>query len=60
MKIKELRMQKGYRQQDIAKMLDMSIHTYRSKEKGRRGFKVKELLRLEKIFQVSISKMFED
>jgi transcriptional regulator with XRE-family HTH domain len=57
-KVKEIREAKGITQEAIAKELGITQASYSYKENGKRGFKPKELLLLEKILNVSIREMF--
>lgn len=57
-RVKEIREAKGISQEAIAKKLGITQASYSYKENGKRGFKPKELLLLEKIFKVSIREMF--
>lgn len=55
MKVREYREKLGYSQKEIAEMFGITQQAYSYKEIGQRGFKVNELLQLEKILKVSIS-----
>ena len=56
--MKEIRESMGLSQEEVAKKLDITQAAYSYKENEKRGFKPKELLLLEKIFNVSIREMF--
>lgn len=58
--IKSIRERLGIRQDDLAKILNISASTLSNKEAGRRHFTVEEVLKLEKILNVSVSEMFKE
>ena len=60
MKLKEYRINKGYTQEDMARILGITQQSYSNKEAGKRGFNTKELLILQKILGVNISDIYED
>ena len=60
MKLKEYRMNKGYTQEDMARILGITQQSYSNKEAGKRGFNAKELLILQKILEINISDIYED
>lgn len=60
MKVKEYREAKGITQMQIAEILGIKQGTYADKENGKRGFRAKELLILEKVLDASISELFAE
>lgn len=60
MNVKEYREAKGYTQEQVAKKLGIKQNTYSDKERGKSGFTVDELLKLEIILGASISELFKD
>ncbi len=57
--MKELRINKGYTQEYMAKMLNIKQSSYCLKENGHRSFKIKELLKLQEIFKVSLDDLLK-
>ena len=57
--MKELRINKGYTQEYMAKMLNIKQSSYSLKENGYRSFKIKELLKLQEIFKVSLDDLLK-
>lgn len=53
-RIKELRKRFGYTQDELAELLDITTAHVRSMESGRRGISVELLVKMKKIFNVSI------
>lgn len=60
MRVKEFRLNSGLTQEQVAKILGINQPTYNRKEKGVRSFNVEELLKLEILFNVTISDMFKE
>lgn len=59
MNVKEYRLKKGYTQEYMANILNISRTSYCKKENGKRGFKVKEILILQKILGTSFEELFQ-
>lgn len=55
--MKEIRTNKGYTQEYIAKKLNIKQSTYSLKEAGKRKFTIAEILELREIFQVSLEEL---
>ncbi|NME65662.1 helix-turn-helix transcriptional regulator [Clostridium cadaveris] len=50
--LKSLRIKRGYRQKDIAKVLKINTNSYTKKENNNNPFTVEELILLKKIFNM--------
>lgn len=59
-KVIELRKNKGYRQEDMAEILDISLSSYIRKENGRTQFLLREIAILTKEFEKPFSYIFSD
>ena len=57
MRIKEIRLNKGYYQRDIACILGISQNTYSDKETGKTNFTVSEIKMLRKMFNVTYEEL---
>ena len=57
MRIKEIRLSKGYHQRDIACILGISQNTYSDKETGKTNFTVSEIKMLRKMFNVTYEEL---
>lgn len=57
-KIKVLRAIKGATQEDVAKMLGITLSTYCKKENSKTEFTLKEAYKLAKYFDCSIEEIF--
>ena len=53
-RLKELRVEKGYTQQDVANAIMCATSTYAHYEKDERGIDTDTLINLSKLFKVSI------
>ncbi|HFL3696514.1 helix-turn-helix domain-containing protein [Clostridioides difficile] len=58
-RLKELRLEKGYTQQQLATYMGMSQTTYSDKEKGRTPFTVPEFERLYKFLGEEVLELLE-
>ena len=57
MRVKEIRLNKGYYQRDIAFILGISQNTYSDKEIGKTNFTVSEIKMLRKMFNVTYEEL---
>ena len=57
MRVKEIRLNKGYYQRDIAFILGISQNTYSDKETGKTNFTVSEIKMLRKMFNVTYEEL---
>lgn len=57
-KLKGLRVEKGYIQEDIAKLIGMSLTSYQRKESGATQFTANELIRIAEVLKIDISEIF--
>lgn len=57
-KLKGKRVEKGYTQSDIAKLMNMATSTYNLKENGSREFSMSECIELMKILECSFEDIF--
>lgn len=57
-RVKELRLQYGIKQKEVADYLDLKISTYSSKESGARKFTIYEGLKLADFFKCDIKDIF--
>lgn len=57
--VKEYREMKGYTQGEMANHLGIKQGSYSDKERGRRGFTIREALILEDILGVSVKELFK-
>ena len=46
LKLRGLRVSKGYTQEDVAKMMGVNRNTYSSKEQGKKDFTASEMIRI--------------
>lgn len=53
-----MRERKGYLQEDMAKRLNISKSAYSDKEVGRSEFKSSEMIKIAKIFNVTLNDIF--
>jgi len=58
MKLKALRVEHGYNQKDIAKILEIGESTYNLKENGRLDFTQTEIEKLMQFFQKAYNEIF--
>lgn len=56
--IKALRVARDLRQEDVAKILGISLNSYNNKENGRRDFSLQEANSLAELFGYSIEEIF--
>lgn len=56
--LKALRVEKQFKQQDVAKMLGISETTYNRKENGINDFTIKEAIKLGEIFSIYPGEIF--
>ena len=56
--IKALRVSRDLRQEDLAKILGISLNSYNNKENGKRDFSLKEAKSLAELFGYSIEEIF--
>lgn len=59
LKIKELRIQKSYSQEDLAKLASITKSYISDIENGKRNVSLKVIDKLAKVFEVEINKLFE-
>lgn len=59
-KLYELRKGAGLRQEDLAKLLDISSNSYGQKERGDTDFKLSEMFKIAKFFDKKIGDIFSD
>ena len=57
MRIKEIRLNKGYPQKYIAYVLGIKQNTYSDKERGKTNFTVAEIKVLKKVFNVTYEEL---
>lgn len=57
--IKAIRESRKLTQECVARSLGIAASSYSNKEAGRRPFTVKEVLKMEEIFMVSVRDMFK-
>ncbi len=56
----ELRQENGYRQEDMAEILDISLSSYARKENGKTQFLMREIAILVKLFDKPFAYIFRD
>ncbi|MFV0527652.1 MAG: helix-turn-helix transcriptional regulator [Lachnospiraceae bacterium] len=59
MKLRELRIEKGMRQTELAEMLNISVRTYQRIEYGQQLPNVQVAIRLQKIFRKEIDEIIK-
>lgn len=56
--LKTLRESKGFKQQDVANYLEISLHSYCNKENGKRKFNIDEAKKLSELFELPVEDIF--
>lgn len=59
-KLRELRLQQGYTQQQVADKLNISVQAYSRWETGKFSPNLKSLENLEKVFNIPIAQLLDD
>lgn len=57
-KLKGLRAERSYTQNDVANFMGISLTSYQRKESGTSQFTASEIIKIAEIFQVDISEIF--
>ena len=53
LRVREYRKMNGYKQEELAKLLNVTQSAYSRKENGKRGFTINEITMLKNIFKVT-------